>query len=162
MTGPGRSVTRVVDAPADLVWDLVSDVTRMGEWSPENTGAEWVSGEPGAVGSRFKGRNKRGRAAWSTTCTVLAAERRRVFAFGVGRADRPDTTWRYELTTLPDGRTEVRESFSLRKPLGRGARLVTRLTTGVADREADLEDGMRRTLEGLDAAAQRASAAPGG
>jgi uncharacterized protein YndB with AHSA1/START domain len=162
MSGPSRAVTRIVAAPAGLVWDLVSDVTRMGEWSPENTGAEWVSGEPGAVGSRFKGRNKRGRATWSTTCHVLDAERGRVFAFGVGKAERPDTTWRYELTPLPDGRTEIRESFVLRKPPGWGTRLLTRLTTGVADREADLEEGMRRTLEQLDAAARRESAAPRG
>lgn len=149
MSGPRRTVTGTVDAAPEVVWDLVSDVTRMGEWSPENTGAQWVSGEPGMVGSRFKGRNQRGRATWSTTCEVLEAERGRVFAFGVGKSDRPDTTWRYDLTPLPGGRTEVRESFALRKPLGRGARLFTRLTTGVTDREADLEDGMRRTLEQL-------------
>nr|MDQ3610543.1 SRPBCC family protein [Actinomycetota bacterium] len=131
------------------VWALVSDVTRMGEWSPENLGADWISGAAGEVGARFRGRNRRGKASWSTTCEVVSATRGRVFAFAVGKMSKPDAVWRYEFTPLPDSRSRVSESYELPRPLGRFARLVTRVSTGVTDREDDLEDGMRQTLQRL-------------
>lgn len=149
MTGVRREVSREVDAPAEGLWALVSDVTRMGEWSPENLGADWISGTAGEVGARFRGRNRRGKASWSTTCEVVAAERGRVFAFAVGKVSKPDAVWRYEFTPLPDGRTRVNESYELPRALGRVSRLVTRATTGVTDREDDLEEGMRQTLQRL-------------
>lgn len=159
MSGPSRSVTAIIDAPAELVWELISNLPRMSEWSQENQGGEWIAGTPGEVGARFRGRNKRGRASWSTTCEVLEAERGRSFVFGVGTAGRPDTTWRYELNSLPGGRTEVVEQFTMRKPAGAVTRLLTRLTTGVRDRDADLEEGMRLTLERLAATARREAGA---
>jgi uncharacterized protein YndB with AHSA1/START domain len=62
------SVTQDISAPAELVWALVTDLPRMGEWSPENLGGEWVKGATeAAVGARFKGRNKNGNKAWSTS-----------------------------------------------------------------------------------------------
>jgi hypothetical protein len=48
----------------------------------------------------------------------------------------------------------VVETFELLKPLSRSGRLLTRVTTGVKDREADMQDGMRQTLERLRAAAE--------
>ena len=158
MTAVHREVALEVAAPADCLWQLVSDVTRMGEWSPENLGAEWLSGTPREVGARFRGRNRRGRVSWSTTCEVIASDRGRVFAFAVGTVARPDAVWRFSLTPLLDGRTRVTESFELPRPLGAVSRLVTRLTTGVTDREADLVDGMRTTLQRLGAAAQQEGA----
>lgn len=162
MTALRREVVQEVDAPAEQVWEMVSDLPRMGEWSPENLGGEWVSGTPGAVGARFKGRNKRSRASWSTTCEVVESERGRVFAFAVGNPTRPSATWRYELDPLPGGRTRVRESFVLPKQAGPASRLFTRLTIGVKDREADLEAGMRQTLSRLAEAARRTPGTPPG
>jgi uncharacterized protein YndB with AHSA1/START domain len=157
MSAVTRQVSVDVDASPEQVFDLVSDVTRMGEWSPESTGGQWRSGTPGAVGATFRGNNRRGRASWSTTCQVVASERGRVFAFAVGTADTPSTRWRYELVPLADGRTRVAESFELPRPMSSAARLLTRLTLGVRDREADLEDGMRTTLERLAAAVRQES-----
>jgi len=43
-------------ASADRVWDLVSDITRIGEFSPETFEAEWLGDATGpAVGARFRG-----------------------------------------------------------------------------------------------------------
>jgi len=68
-------VRREISAPADTVYRFVSDVTRMGEWSPETTGCGWINGADGpAVGARFKGTNKHGSKTWSTVCTVVAAD----------------------------------------------------------------------------------------
>ena len=59
--------TRRINAPAEAVYDLVTDVTRMGEWSPENEGGEWLDAARGpVVGARFRGRNKR-KLSWKTT-----------------------------------------------------------------------------------------------
>ena len=68
------------------VYELIADVTRMGEWSPESAGGEWLSGEPGTVGSTFRGDNRRPWFKWSTICTVIAAEPGKRFAFEIGRA----------------------------------------------------------------------------
>ena len=138
-----------VRADAQQLWDMVADVTRMGEWSPETERAEWIDGSSGpTVGARFRGYNRRGRTKWSTVCQVIESEPGRAFAFSVGKAAKPDTIWRYRFEAVDD-HVEVTESFELVKPLGFFSRLLTRLTTGVKDREADLTEGARTTLASL-------------
>lgn len=110
------SVTVHMSVPPERVWDLVSDVTRIGRYSPETFEAEWLDGATGpAVGARFRGhvkRNQKGPVYW-TTCTVLACDPPREFAFGVGSGDKPLNTWRYRMQPAGDG-TDVTESFELR------------------------------------------------
>ena len=69
------SVTVHMAAPPEKVWDLVSDVTRIGEFSPETFEAEWLDGATGpVVGAKFRGhvkRNGKGPIYW-VTCTVMA------------------------------------------------------------------------------------------
>ena len=152
----GASIS-IPGAP-ERVWDMVTDVTRMGEWSPETVRAEWLDGATGAaVGARFKGYNRRGKARWSTVCEVTEAVPGRSFAFAVGGAAKPETIWRYQFEPVGDG-VKVTETFELVKPLGFLSRLLTRLTTGVRDRPADLEAGVRSTLSRLKQVATDASA----
>src|SRR6478752_667280 len=69
------SVELVVAAPPAAVYELVSDVTRIGERSPECRSATWESGTPGTVGAVFRGRNRWGWAArWSRRCEVTTAD----------------------------------------------------------------------------------------
>jgi hypothetical protein len=109
------SVTVHMTATPEKIWALVSDVTKIGRYSPETFEAEWLEGATGpAVGAKFRGhvkRNQKGPTYW-TTCTVTASEPGREFAFGVGPADKPLNVWRYELSPSGDG-TEVTESFTL-------------------------------------------------
>ena len=49
---------------------------------------------------------------------------------------------------------EVTETFEMVMPLGPFSRVLTRLTTGVTDRRADLEAGFRFTLERLEEASE--------
>lgn len=141
----GGSVTVHMHAPAEQIWDLVSDVTRIGTYSPETFEAEWLDGATGpAVGARFRGhvrRNGRGPVYW-TTCTVLASEPGREFAFGVGGAGKPVNVWRYRLEPAGDG-TDVTESFEL------GDQLLIKLYWALAGRSRARtnEAGMRTTLE---------------
>lgn len=152
MSGGEASVD--VRTDPDRLWAMVTDVTRMGEWSPETTRVEWLDGATGpAVGARFKGHNQRGRSKWSTVCEVIDAEPGRSFAFAVGKAAKPQTVWRFRLTPI-DGGVQLTESFVLTKPPGALSRLVTRLTIGVTDRRADLEEGARTTLAAIKQAAE--------
>jgi len=139
------AVTVHMDAPPDRIWELVSDVTRIGRYSPETFEAEWVDGATGpVVGAKFRGhvkRNGRGPTYW-TTCTVLASEPGREFAFGVGSSDKPLNIWRYRLEPTGDG-TDVTESFELsRTPMLRLYWALLGWTRGRTNR-----DGMRITLE---------------
>jgi uncharacterized protein YndB with AHSA1/START domain len=143
-----------IDAEPATVYELVADVTRMGEWSPETVSAEWLDGATGAaVGARFKGKNKR-KMSWSTTCTVVAADPGREFTFDVGKGE---TRWRYRFEPAGGG-TDVTESCEVVKEPGAFGKLLTRLGTGVRwdDREADLVKGMEQTLANVKQAAERA------
>jgi hypothetical protein len=109
------SVTVEMAADPMRIWDLVSDITRIGEFSPETFEAEWLDGADGpALGAKFRGHVKRngiGPIYW-TTCTVSECEPGKSFAFDVVQNDRPLTTWRYRLDAR-DGGTAVTESFAL-------------------------------------------------
>ncbi len=100
------SVTVRIGTTADRVWNLIADVTRIGEYSPETFEAEWLDGADGPqVGARFRGhvrRNGRGPVYW-TTCTVVTCEPGREFAFTVISHGRALNTWRYRLEPVGGG-----------------------------------------------------------
>ena len=108
-------ITVHMNAPAETIWALVSDVTRIGEYSPETFEAEWLDGATGpAVGAKFRGhvkRNQKGPTYWSP-CTVTECEPNRRFTFAVGAPGKVVNTWSYRLTPAGDG-TDVTESFQL-------------------------------------------------
>lgn len=96
-------------APEDI-FDLVSDVTRMGEWSPEATGATGVAGSL-QVGDRFTGWNKRGPVRWFTMNTVRASERGAEFEWDTDFGPLPVSRWRYDFEDVGDGTTRVVETW---------------------------------------------------
>jgi hypothetical protein len=113
MTG---SVTATMQAAPAAVWALVTDVTRIGEFSPETLEARWIEPATGpALNARFQGhvkRNGRGPMYW-TTCRVVACDVEREFAFVVeAKGSAGLNTWRYSLRPTAEG-TEVTESFQL-------------------------------------------------
>jgi hypothetical protein len=147
------SVTVHMAVSPDRVWDLVSDITRVGEFSPETFEAEWLGGANGPeTGARFRGhvrRNGRGPVYW-TVCTVTACDPGREFAFSVGGPrDAIVNTWRYQLEPSAGG-TDVTESFALPDhPL---TRLYWKIA-GSARGRTNL-NGMRATLEKIKAVAE--------
>jgi hypothetical protein len=56
--GMHREASIEINASPEAVYDLVSDLPRMGEWSPENIGGEWQGGGSGKVGDRYIGHNR--------------------------------------------------------------------------------------------------------
>ena len=100
-----------IAAPAEKVWTLVSDLPRMGEWSPENAGGKWVKGATGpALGAVFQGNNKNGFRRWSTMATVIACEPGTLFEFAVTSGPLKVATWRYEFEETDAG-CRVTESW---------------------------------------------------
>jgi carbon monoxide dehydrogenase subunit G len=110
------STTVHIAAPPDKIWALISDITRMGDWSPETIKAEWIDGATGPVaGARFKGTNKIGPIRWSTKPVVEVAEPGKEFTFATGPKGEADTRWSYTLVPSGDG-TDVTESWTELKP----------------------------------------------
>jgi hypothetical protein len=149
------SVTVQMAAPAERIWALVSDVTRVGEFSPETFEAEWLGDASGPeLGARFRGhvrRNGRGPVYW-TVCTVVACEPGREFGFSVaGPGGRTVNTWRYQLEPSAAG-TAVTESFELTDtPVLRLYWMVAGFARGRTNR-----NGMRVTLERIKAVTEAA------
>lgn len=146
------SVTNLIEAPADVVYDLVSDITRMGHYSPENTGGAWLDGATGpAVGARFKGTNKLGFLKWATKPTVTIADRGRRFAFQVPGPGGP--LWTYEFESVATG-TRVTESMHQDRPSLALIRFMQR-RAGVTDRAEHLRRAMTQTLLQIAVVAER-------
>jgi hypothetical protein len=150
------SVTVHIEASPDVVWDLVSDVTRIGEFSPETIEARWTRGSTGPeVGAHFKGHVKRngiGPTYW-TLCRVTECVPQRDFGFVVVVNDLDLNHWRYQLREVGGG-TEVTESFEL---ASKGfLRLYWALLGRLRGRTN--ERGMRQTLERIKALAEGAVA----
>jgi uncharacterized protein YndB with AHSA1/START domain len=149
------TVTAVVPAAPETVYDLVSDITRMGEWSPETVAAEWLGDATGpAVGARFKGTNVIGKTRWATKPTITAATRGVEFAFEVPGAS--GGKWRYTFEPVAGG-TRVVESVRQDKPSPALIRFIQR-RAGVVDRSEHLREGMHTTLQRLAAAAAEQAA----
>ncbi len=143
-------VTTIIDASPEDLYDMVSDVTRMGEWSPETTDAEWLGNANHAVvGAKFKGTNTAGPNTWSTKPTVTVAERGQEFSFDVPGKSGPTWTYRFEPV---EGGTRVTESVRQQKRSPLFIRLLQK-RAGITDRSADLRANMQTTLDNLAAAA---------
>ena len=153
------SVSVHMAAPPERVWDLVSDVTKIGHFSPETFEAQWLDGATApAVGVRFRGhvrRNGRGPVYW-TTCVIVACEPGREFAFTVGEGSKALNTWRYTLRPTGGG-TDVTESFALADKAS--IRLYWKLL-GWARGRTNAED-MRTTLERIRAVVEEGAPAVG-
>lgn len=161
-----RTIT--VNATAEALYTMVSDVARMGEWSPECGGGEWLpGGSPGRVGSRFLGHNRRDGRVWSTECEVLAADPPRVFSFAVVRIvttgvdlDPGDLVWTFQVESEGRGCRLTQRMRLAKVPTALRASLEAMSEeerhSVVADRRPRVTRGMETTLERIRVAAERA------
>ena len=142
-----------IDAPPERLYGMVSDLSRMGEWSPENQGGKWVGGATGATeGARFKGRNRKGWHRWSTVATIITANPPKEVAWDSGFMGMKVARWRYRLEPNGKGGTTVTESTEDRR--GRTMHILGQVGSGVADRTAENRKNMQATLEQLKKAAE--------
>ncbi len=145
------SATRLIDASPERLWRMVSDVTRMGEWSPEITSARWISRHHApVVGARFVGLNHRRWRRWATTCRVVEATPGTAFAFEVRGGPWRVSRWSYHFE-LDGNRTRVTETWTDQR--GWFMRKISRWVTGVKDRPQHNRESMIATLNALARAA---------
>ncbi len=147
-------VQQSINAPAEKVWSMISDVTRMGEWSPETIACTW-KGDATApvVGAKFSGNNRNGSKTWSTVCTVTAADPGSRFAFAVDVGPVKVSHWAFEITPTETGCT-VTETWTDRR--GKLLKKLGKPFSGVADRTTHNRAGMVTTLQRLGVAAEAA------
>jgi hypothetical protein len=145
-------VERTIQADAGELYDLVSDLPRMGEWSPENTGGRWVNGAAGpVVGARFRGSNKSRWARWSTNVVVTVARPGEQFSFDVSFGPIKVSNWDYRFEQA-GGTTSVVETWTDHRVPGIGT--VANWLIGVRDRPGRNRQNMEVTLDKLAAAAE--------
>ena len=140
-----------IKAPAEKVYDLITDVTQMGRWSPECTGGKWVDGATGpAVGARFKGSNRHGLMRWTTHCEVTKADPAKTFEWEVKESGM---RWGYRFEPV-DGGTKVTEYRQQTRDTPFYIKLVQRSGLIGRNREQMLREGMQQTLERVKEAAE--------
>ncbi len=140
--------TVTIDAPQQAVWNVVSDVTRVGEWSGECRRCDWVGRSEPLPTARFRGRNRRGWARWTRLNEIDVANppNELVWHTVVGPLYRDSTEWRISVRPSPDGGdgAEVSLSFrvlSLSRPMERFLDLVQ---PAHRDRAGDLREDLAR------------------
>jgi hemerythrin-like domain-containing protein len=101
-----------VEADIDEVWELVRDVTRVGEWSHECVGAAWLGDSTAPVpGARFRGRNRAGVFRWGRVCEIVSADPYELVWITVPTALYPDSSeWRISLEEVDAG-TRISQEF---------------------------------------------------
>lgn len=138
----------VIASTPERVYDIVSDVTRTGEWSPVCKACSWENEEDGPrVGAWFTGRNETSRRTWKTRSQVVAAERGREFAFVVGEGY---VKWAFTLAPVDEG-TSLTETWEF---LPKGLAMFEEhygdtAEIEIADRTAAAHSGIPVTLAAI-------------
>ena len=138
-------VAVTVEADIDEVWEVVRDVTRVGEWSHECVGAEWLEGSTSAVpGARFRGRNRAGIFRWGRVCEIVSAEPYELVWVTLPTILYPDSSeWRITLDTVGNG-TRIEQHFRVLRAPKVLSVLYAVLIPAHRDRTAALIDDLKR------------------
>lgn len=139
-----------INAPVARVWELVSDLRRMRQWSPQ---CRWMKLRgPLRRGTRTFNLNRYKFWVWPTTCTLIEVIPEQKLAF---RVDVNGAIWSYELRPIPGG-TRVIESRHAEKGLKPiSIRTQNAVVGGVEIFERELVDGMNTSLARIKVAAER-------
>lgn len=140
-----------VDASPESVWQVLSDLRRMPEFSPELRRVVPLGRRTSGVGTRILGINRRGAAVWPTTSRVTRWEPGRAVAW---RTRQSGATWVYELEAGPAGGTRV-TSRRVLPAYTAGTALLAPLIGGAAGHDRELADGMATTLARIKAVVER-------
>ena len=140
-----------IDAPADRVWDLLTDLSRMPDWSPELV--RMVPLKRGGLreGQWYLGINRRKAVVWPSRSVVAVVEPGRSLAWDTKSSG---ARWIWEL--IPEGdRTRVVHRRPVPRALTPIGKVFAANFLGGADEHADeLEAGMAQTVSGLKAAVE--------
>ena len=143
-------ISRDIAASPEEVYAAISDVTRMGEWSPECHTCAWHDGFDGpVVGAVFDGHNRNGDHEWTSQGKVVEADPARSFVFECSMFDFHFSTWGYRIEPSGTGSRITEWSEDLRPE---SVLEMSKEMSGVDDRDARNRETMSGTLERLAAA----------
>ena len=138
-----------IDAPVAKVWSLVSDLSRMPQWSPQCRLMKALG--PVRQGTTTINLNRRGRMFWPTTSVVTEVIPDKKIAF---RVPINRTIWTYELEPTETG-TRLTESRHAENGTTAFSNMsINALMGGVPSFERELVEGMNATLSRIKAAAE--------
>jgi hemerythrin-like domain-containing protein len=154
----GEVTVHIQASPAD-VYELVADVTRIGEFSPECRHARWLGATRQAQpGARFRGRNVANKLwRWSRTCEVVTAKPGDEFSFRTipTSIKRDSTVWRYRFEPVAGG-TDVTESYDI---VQLPPRPIIAIIRRLFPHHIDMRPHMQATLDAIRQATETAAAA---
>ncbi len=144
------TVDRHIEASPEALYELIADVTRTPEITPDIVKVAWLDGATGpAVGARFKATNKQGRGPnWSNKPVITVLEPGREIAWERTEPFGGTVEWRYRFEPEGTG-TRITESYRVVKPLRLFGWFIIGTLYGMKDRRGDLRASMGRTLERL-------------
>ncbi len=149
---PDVQVSRDMTATPAAVFAAITDITRMGEWSPECVRAEWNEGfSAPAVGAMYTGHNKNGDKEWSIEAKIVDLVDNERFFFDCIVREFVFAKWGYSIEATDDG-CQVTEHWQDLRPESSLERSA--IVSGVADRVAHNRAGMEATLDRLAAAVE--------
>ncbi|WP_109507031.1 SRPBCC family protein [Nocardioides speluncae] len=140
-----------VAAPPERVWELVSDLPRMAEWSPTVTSMKVYGEEPIGLGTRTSNRNQDGELVWQTHAEVVRFEPLTEIAF---RVEENWVVWSFTLVPSEAGTTVVQRRAAPDGISEFSLELTEAFMGGVAKYQARLRVGMRETLERIKSEAE--------
>ncbi|OZD32799.1 SRPBCC family protein [Rhodococcus sp. 05-2256-B2] len=142
-----------IDASPQAVWSVVSDLQRMGEWSPQCKKMK-VFGGPVGKGTRTLNINRKGLLVWPTSAKVVTFEPNKALAF---RIVENKTIWSYTLTPTATGTTVVEKREAPSGTSAVSSLLVKRILGGIEEFDVELVEGMNSTLRRIKTESEKSS-----
>ncbi|MFD4636022.1 SRPBCC family protein [Lentzea sp. NPDC058436] len=103
-----------VPVPPERLYEIISDVSLIGLWSPSASEVAYDDGAGPKPGAWFSGHNRRGEREWVSRSQVLAARPGAEFSFVVGGLDDGIVRWRWTMHVDGDGSVVTQEWQLLR------------------------------------------------
>lgn len=177
LEGRGVCVSTDVNATAERVWELVTDITTPSRHCKEAAGATWDEGSSPGLGGTFKGRNATddgghpaindalmrlvGAMEWETPCTITVWEPGLRYEYGVGEPGNPWASWGFNLQPLLGGGVRL-EHYLVHGPAVSGTALAAAENPGEAEdivigRFRCVRDNLTHVVAGVKAEAEAAA-----
>jgi len=149
MAAPLLQAEVEINAPVSTVWSLVSDLSRMPQWSPQCRVMKLLG--PLRPGTRTLNLNRHNMLFWPTTSVITEVLPERKLAF---RVPINTTVWTYELEPTATG-TRLVETRHAEKGVTAVSTAITKAALGGVDTfETELLEGMNQSLARIKAAAE--------
>lgn len=150
MAAPLLQAEIEIDAPVSKVWSLISDLSRMPQWSPQCR----IMKPLGAIrpGTRTLNLNRRGLLFWPTTSVIteVVPERKVAFKIPVN-----NTVWSYELEPTKTGTRLIEKRYAANGTTSAMSSMTVKVALGGNDVfEEELVEGMNQSLARIKAAAE--------